>query len=117
MSEYEVRALEIAAAWRRVRATEDLQEPGWIRCGELFEAALDAGLERSSLVRFAGRVGRLADEVATYEPLLAATHGSGLAFRVAFKVAWEVLVARNQEERTPEVLDAFALLDELEVAP
>lgn len=115
MSINEGRALELAAAWRRVRAAEDLQ-PAWIRCGELFEEALDAGLDREHLVRLAARVRRLANEVATYEPVLGAGLGSAVAFHVAFRAAWEVMVARGREELTPEVLDAFALLDELEVA-
>lgn len=112
MNEYQERALRLADALQRVRAAEDLQA-GWISCSELLEEALDADLDHAHLVKFAERVGLLADEIAKREVLLPATHGSMLAHVVAQTVMTEVLRARNEEEHTPAVLDALVMLDEL----
>ena len=112
MNEYQERALRIADAWRRVRAAEDLQV-GWVSCSELLAKALDADLDHAHLVRFASRAGLLADEIAKREVLLPATHGSMLAHGVANRVMWEVLRAREQDDRTLDVFDALVMLDEL----
>ncbi len=112
MNEYQERALRIADAWQRVRQAEDLQV-AWISCSDLLDEALDADLDHARLIRFAERMGLLADEIASHEVLLAATHGSGLAHMAAQRVMNEVLRARDEEMRTPDVLDALVMLDQL----
>jgi len=112
VNEFQERALRLADAWQRVREAEDLQA-AWADCSDLLEQAIEAHRDHAHLVRFAGRVNLLADEIAKREVLLPATHGSMLAHGVANQVLIEVLRARHEEEDPDEVFDDLIMLDEL----
>jgi hypothetical protein len=82
----------------------------WDLCLTLLERAVDAGLDRDSVVPFAQQLAALTREIGRLEPKL---QTSRLDILVALRISYEVGIRRNDEDFIEGLLEALVELDEV----